>query len=142
MKIVLEILTQFKNTAPTIRVSNSVDNCEFNLKNKTNTIECNLNLQSSDTISIEFLNKDDNDDNVVELKKMFVDDIDIQHFIYDGEFFPTYNTNWYNEQTIKPPKSYKPGTEMRHNGKWILNVQLPIWKMMMDNWINDDRQTS
>ena len=131
MKVKIHINTEYKKTAPEISIS-----C------KSKKQECNFDIHNSDILQVYFLNKDDQDNNVIEIKKLYIDGINLQHFIYEGEFTPIYNQNWYNLQKTKPPSVYKPGTEMRHNGIWSLPITLPIWKMMMDNWITDDRRTT
>ena len=142
MKVKIHFNTEYKKTAPEISIRCKSKKQEYTLTKKENIIECNFDIHNSDTLQVYFLNKDDQDNNVIEIKKLYIDGIDLQHFIYEGEFTPIYNQNWYNLQITKPPSVYKPGTEMRHNGIWSLPITLPIWKMMMDNWITDDKRTT
>lgn len=142
MKVKIHINTEYKKTAPKISIGCKSKKQEYTLTKKENIIECDFDIHNSDTLQVYFLNKDDQDNNVIEIKKLYIDDIDLQHFIYEGEFTPIYNKNWYDLQKTKPPSIYKPGTEMRHNGVWSLPITLPIWKMMMDNWITDDKRTT
>ena len=142
MKISLIIFATFQKTAPNIKITTNKDSTELELKQGENLLDVNLNIESEDNISLTFLNKDDMDNNIVEIKKILIDDIDLQHFIFEGIFTPIYNNEWYNSLDIKPPKFYQPGTEMRHNGSWVLPIKTPIWKMLMERWIDDQKHVA
>ena len=139
MRLSLILKAKYKKTQPVVKISTANDSVEHKLNQDDNSIDIDLKTIENDEISIEFTNKDDNDDNVVELKKLSVDDIDLQHFIFEGTFVPVYNKEWYDSLDVKPPKEYKPGTVMRHQGVWSLPIKLPIWKMIMEQWINDEK---
>ena len=138
MKIKLNLETEYNKTAPQCRIFSLKDSETVQLE-KESVVELDFNLQNKDTLSINFFNKDGVDDNVIKINEIHIDDINIQHFIYNGTFFPEYNKNWYAEQVVKPPKFYSPCTELRHNGIWNLNITTPIWKMIMNEWVKDDR---
>ena len=104
-----------------------------------NLLEKELPIDTRDKLKIEFINKDDYDDNVIEIKELTIDGINLQHLIYKGEFRPNYNQDWFSKQEKKPPLVYCPCTELRHNGTWHLDISRPIWKMIMEEWKNDDR---
>jgi len=137
IKIVLD--TEYKNTAPICSIGSLMEEKDFVLRNKHNEICCDLSILDNDCLHLKFLNKDDADDNVVFIKKIMIDEIDLQHFIFKGSFKPIYNLDWFNKQEPKPPIVYSPCTELRHNGTWKLKIKKPIWKMMLENWMNDER---
>ena len=139
MQVKLLLDTQYNITAPICSVGSTTNEKQFTLQDKNCTIDCDLPFLPEDQLSIKFTNKDDFDDNVVFIKKIYIDGIDLQHFILKGIFTPIYNMDWYNKQTVKPPLTYNPCTELRHNGVWKLDIKKPIWKMMLDNWMNDER---
>jgi len=139
MRLSLILKAKYKKTQPVVKISTTNDFVEHKLNQDDNSIDIDLKTIENDEISIEFTNKDDNDDNVVELKKLSVDDIDLQHFIFEGTFVPVYNKEWYDSLDVKPPNVYRPGTVMRHQGVWSLPIKLPIWKMIMEQWINDEK---
>ena len=89
-------------------------------------------------IKIKIPRKPDNR-NVVVIKKIIIDDIDLQHFIYRGSFTPRYNPEWFEKQDPKPPTSYSPCTELRHTGVWKMDTHAPIWEMLMKEWLNDKK---
>ena len=138
MKINIHIDCLYKNVAPICKFS-----CTNNTITKTlsqnNNVELEFDLKPNDTLGIDFVNKDDRDDNIVEIKKIIVDGIDLQHFIYYGSFTPRYNTEWYVKQNPKPPTNVSPCTELRHNGIWKIDIRTPIWDMIMKEWLNDKR---
>ena len=138
MKIKLNLETEYNKTAPQCKIFSLKDSETVQLE-KESVVELDFNLQNKDTLSINFFNKDGVDDNVIKINEIHIDDINIQHFIYNSTFFPEYNENWYAEQVVKPPNFYSPCTELRHNGIWNLKITTPIWKMIMNEWIKDDR---
>ena len=139
MNVKFNIDTKFKTTPPHCRFFSSIDETKLIIDKNSQVIELDLNFHQNDFIGIEFLNKGDADDNIVEIKKVSIDDIDLQHFIFNGTFEPVYNIDWYNKQITKPPKVYKPGTLLRHHGIWKLDILLPILKMVLDFWVNDEK---
>lgn len=138
MKVDVHIDCLFKKTKPECVFSCGATSYKKTL-DETNVVALDFEIQKQDQIQIEFINKDEQDDNVVMIKKLLLDDIDIQHYIYHGSFEPIYNMDWYNKQVVKPPKVYRPCTELRHNGVWKIQVRTPVWKMIMEKWINDER---
>jgi hypothetical protein len=139
MKVKILLDTEYNKTAPICSVGSTTNEKQFVLQDKTCTIRCNLLFLPEDELHIKFTNKDDSDDNVILIKKIYIDGIDLQHFIFKGTFNPIYNMDWFNKQSIKPPRSYSPCTELRHNGVWRLDIKKPIWKMIMNKWIQDER---
>lgn len=139
MQVDLTLNAHYKDTAPICRVYSSITSQTFRLVQKENSICTEIQFKNEDSINIEFINKDGNDDNTIEIIKIKLDEIDLQHFIYKGSFCPIYNSEWFEKQNPKPPLVYSPCTDLRHNGTWSLNISLPIWKMIMNKWIADER---
>jgi len=140
MQIELVLEAEFHNTPPICNIRSKYGAATFTLlEEKNNLVKSDFDLQEDDFIEIEFHNKDDHDDNVIKIKKLKIDSIDLQHFIFNGIFTPIYNNEWYEKQNPKPPATYSPCTELRHKGTWKINIKLPIWKFMMEKWIKDER---
>lgn len=129
----------YKNTAPCIRISSAKSSHVETLTQEKHTVDCDLDFNSVDTIKIEFLNKDDYDDNVVNIDKIELDGINLQHFILEGVYEPIYNQDWFDSQEVKPPLKFCPGTEMRHLGTWSYTITSPVWKHLMNCWLKDER---
>ena len=138
MKIEINLNCNFDRTPP-ICVFRSKHNSREQILQKTNVVELDFAIEPQDFLSIHFINKDDRDDNVVIIKKILVDNIDLQHFLLKGKFTPEYNMDWYNNQDPKPPSVYAPCTELRHGGVWEIQLKTPIWKMIMEEWLNDKK---
>ena len=139
MKTEIKFSAFYKDRKPCIDVETSIDGRkDIILDSSEKTIALDINYKNIDNLKIKFKNKCDNENNSIKIISLKLDDIDMQHFIYQGKFYPEYNKNWYDQQTNKPPLFYKPGTEMRHNGVWILETKTPIWKMVMDQWLTDE----
>ena len=139
MQINLTLESTFKNTAPICNILTNKESVQMICNKKTNKFEIDLAMEKTDKFRIEFINKDGHDDNVVDIKELSIDGINLQHFIYKGEYRPEYNQHWFDRQEIKPPEVYCPGTELRHNGTWHMDISQPIWKMIMEGWLDDDR---
>lgn len=138
MKIKIFFKSQFKKVVPEVEISTKYNIYKTLLDNDT-IFEKEFNLQQKDTLKINFLNKDGVDDNIIFIESIEIDEINLQHYIYDGIFYPEYDQNWLAQQTQTPPTFYKPCTELRLKGTWHLNIQLPVWKMIMEKWLNDNR---
>ena len=137
MKVKIIFRSQYKRTKPICKIFSH--NTSYELAIDNDMFEEDFDLQQNDAVNIEFMNKDGVDDNVVFIDEIHIDDINIQHYIYDGEFFPEYDNEWLQKQNTVPPMSYKPCTELRLKGVWKLSIITPIWKMMMEKWLNDKK---
>jgi hypothetical protein len=138
MKILIEFEPHFVNCAPMVKVYTSRDCCQMQVATST-PYEIELVCDPEDNLNIEFTNKSDIEDNWLELKKIELDNINLQNFIFNGKFWPRYNANWLEQQDPKPPTFYCPGTHMRHEGVWQLPIKLPIYRTVLDFWIDDER---
>lgn len=138
MKIEINLDCSFDKTPPICIFGSKHNSIEQTLQ-RTNNVVFDFDIEAEDFLSIDFINKDDMDDNVVYIKKVLVDSIDLQHFLLNGTFTPRYNMDWFAEQNPKPPLVYVPCTELRHGGVWQINLTTPIWKMIMEEWLNDKK---
>lgn len=100
------------------------------------SIDLDVDFAPVDQLNIKFLDKvhitDSKQDTFVELKSIAIDDIDLQHFLFAGKFYPCYDENFYKD--FSPPDYYQPGTVMYHNGTFELDIKTPIWKFLMDSY--------
>ena len=138
MKIDIKLRSDYRNTKPICKIYSKKNTYQIAVENEQ-IFTRDFDIDERDTLNIEFTNKDGVDDNVVYIDQVSVDDINLQHFIYEGEFFPEYAPDWLKEQKELPPSSYKPCTELRLKGTWKLQFKTPIWKMMMEKWLQDER---
>ena len=138
MKIEIKFRSIFKKIKPICRIYTKNDSHTIEI-DKQQTFIGQFDIAHKDTLNIEFTNKDGVDDNVVHIDELHIDEINLQHCIYEGEFFPEYDSKWLEQQTTAPPESYKPCTELRLKGIWKFSIITPIWKMIMEKWLNDKR---
>lgn len=112
------------------------DNMQFvwECKDGDFTIETTLALYPVDTIYIKFDEKIHNpiEDTWCEILEIEIDDINMQHFIFNGRQYPRYDADFY--ESFSPPDYYQPGTRFYHNGVFEFPVKLPIWKYMMEQY--------
>ena len=131
MKVDVKLKATFDKVAPIVVFSTNLSKHTEKLELGEKTYSCDLDFSDKDEFKIEFLNKDDRDDNVVELTQLVIDHVDLEHYIYQGTFTPVYNEKWVESLENKPPSYYRPGTMMRHKGIWSIYVDNPVWKTMM-----------
>ena len=138
IQVKIQFVGTYTHTKPLCKVSSKKNSFDVNVE-KNQTFEEMFDFDNEDYLHIEFVNKDGIDDNVVEIKSIEIDNIDLQHYIYQGIFYPQYDPNWLQMQKDIPPKFYKPCTQLRLNGVWKFSIITPIWKMIMNKWLNDNR---
>lgn len=138
MKVNIALESHYTNCIPKVNIGTSLDCEQIEVKDSAvYTLE--LPSASSDMLWVEFVNKCDADDNWIEIKKIELDDINLEHFIFNGRFYPRYNPDWFAKQATQPPEFYCPGTQIRLGGQWQLPIKIPVYKTVLDFWINDER---
>jgi hypothetical protein len=138
MKVELEFQGSIAGGEPKLKIysrhSYSTD-C-FLIKNGLFSISIDIDFAPVDQLKIQFFDKihipNSDKDTFVELKKISIDDINLQHFLFTGKFYPLYDENFYRD--FNPPDCYQPGSTMYHNGTFELDIKTPIWKFLMDSY--------
>ncbi len=75
-------------------------------------------------------------DQLLHIKSMEIDEIDIGSLVYDGVYKPNYPEPWASQQTEagnKLPESYKNVTQMGHNGTWTFTFESPFYMWLLEN---------
>lgn len=75
-------------------------------------------------------------DQLLHIKGMEIDEIDIGSLVYEGVYFPKYEAKWISQQRdagIDLPKSYKNVTNMGHDGEWKLTFSSPFYQWLLEN---------
>ena len=138
MKVELEFVGSVAGGAPKISVYSRHQNPaeHFLVVDGTLSIVVDIDFAPIDQLCIRFFDKvhipDSTKDTFIELKKISIDDINLQHFLFKGKFYPCYDKNFYCD--FSPPDYYQPGSTMYHNGVFELDVKTPIWKFLMDSY--------
>jgi len=75
-------------------------------------------------------------DQLLHIKNIEIDEIDIGSLVYEGVYIPEYPEPWATQQRdagIELPKSFKNVTNMGHNGSWSLQFESPFYMWLLEN---------
>ena len=75
-------------------------------------------------------------DQLLHIKSIEIDDIDIGSLVYEGIYKPEYPEPWASQQANagnKLPITLKNVTEMGHNGTWTFGFSSPFYMWLLEN---------
>ena len=75
-------------------------------------------------------------DQLLNVKYVEIDEINIGSLIYEGVYTPEYPQPWATQQHNKGvtlPKSFKNVTQMGHNGVWAFKFTSPFYMWLLEN---------
>ena len=75
-------------------------------------------------------------DQLLHIKSIEIDDIDIGNLVYEGVYKPEYPEQWATQQQEagnKLPETLKNVTQMGHNGTWTLSFTSPFYMWLLEN---------
>ena len=75
-------------------------------------------------------------DQMLHIKSIEIDEIDIGSLVYEGVYTPQYPEPWHTQQVSAgntPEKSFKNVTAMGHNGTWTLAFESPFYMWLLEN---------
>ena len=75
-------------------------------------------------------------DQLLHIKSIEIDEIDIGVLVYEGVYTPKYPEPWASQQReagTELPESFKNVTSMGHNGKWKFKFQSPFYMWLLEN---------
>ena len=75
-------------------------------------------------------------DQLLHVKSIEIDEIDIGGLVYEGVYKPDYPEPWATQQTKagnKLPKTVKNVTQMGHNGTWTFSFASPFYMWLLEN---------
>ncbi len=75
-------------------------------------------------------------DQLLHIKSIEIDEIDLGSLIYNGVYKPNYPEPWASQQAEagnKLPESYKNVTQMGHNGTWTFTFESPFYMWLLEN---------
>ena len=75
-------------------------------------------------------------DQLLHIKSVEIDEIDIGSLIYEGVYKPKYPKQWAIQQTEagnKLPETLKNVTKMGHNGTWTFTFESPFYIWLLEN---------
>jgi len=75
-------------------------------------------------------------DQLLHIKSIEIDDIDIGALVYEGVYTPKYPEPWASQQRSignALPESFKNVTTIGHNGRWELGFTSPFYMWLLEN---------
>ncbi len=75
-------------------------------------------------------------DQMLHIKHIEIDEIDIGALVYEGVYTPEYQEPWASQQReagTDLKESFKNVTQMGHNGEWRLTFSSPFYMWLLDN---------
>jgi len=75
-------------------------------------------------------------DQLLHIKSIEIDGIDIGSLVYEGVYRPNYPEPWATQQResgIDLPETYKNVTRMGHNGTWTFKYSSPFYMWLLEN---------
>ena len=75
-------------------------------------------------------------DQLLHIKYIEIDDIDIGSLVYEGVYKPEYPEQWATQQAKagnKLPETFKNVTKMGHNGTWTFTFSSPFYMWLLEN---------
>ena len=75
-------------------------------------------------------------DQLLHIKSIEIDEIDIGALVYNGVYTPEYPEPWATQQkeaNVDLPESYKNVTALGHNGNWNFKFQSPFYMWLLEN---------
>ena len=75
-------------------------------------------------------------DQLLHIKSIEIDEIDIGALVYEGVYTPKYPEPWATQQKQAGntlPQSFKNVTNIGHNGRWELGFTSPFYMWLLEN---------
>ena len=75
-------------------------------------------------------------DQILHIKSIEIDEIDIGSLVYEGVYEPKYAEPWFTqikEAGREPPKTFKNCTGLGHNGTWTFTFGSPFYMWLLEN---------
>jgi hypothetical protein len=75
-------------------------------------------------------------DQLLHIKSIEIDEIDIGALVYEGVYTPSYSEPWASQQKQAGnilPESFKNVTTIGHNGRWELGFASPFYMWLLEN---------
>ena len=75
-------------------------------------------------------------DQLLHIKSMEIDEIDLGALVYEGVYTPEYPEPWATQQrtaNVELPESFKNVTQMGHDGEWKFTFSSPFYMWLLEN---------
>ena len=105
--------------------------CESDKSHNLSLIRTNKNVKETIVENNKIIK-----DQLLNIKYIEIDEINIGSLIYEGVYTPEYPQPWATQQHNKGvtlPKSFKNVTQMGHNGVWAFKFTSPFYMWLLEN---------
>ena len=152
LKFVLELYSEFFKNPPKVEILVNDNSKQTKLitgtKAKPDVIEFEHEFNEGEKIELKLsrTNKTSKDtifkdgkilgDQLLHIKTIVIDDIEIGALVFEGVYTPEYPEPWATQQAEagkKLPKSFTNCTILGHNGTWTLTAQSPLYMWLLEN---------
>ena len=75
-------------------------------------------------------------DQLLHIKSIDIDEIDLGTLVYEGVYNPQYPEPWASQQRqagVELPESFKNVASMGHDGKWTFKFESPFYMWLLEN---------
>ena len=75
-------------------------------------------------------------DQILHIKTLSIDDIDVEPIILEADFTPFYDGKWYKQELAEgrtPPKKIKQIRDLGYNGVWDFHFRTPFYQWLLEN---------
>ena len=100
--------------------------------NENETYKLILDRQGKDISQTIMENGEIKKDQMLHIKSIEIDDINIGALVYEGVYKPTYPEPWASEQKDLP-ETLKNVTQLGHNGTWTMSFTSPFYMWLLEN---------
>ena len=108
-----------------------VHDCESDKSHNLSLIRTNKNVKETIVENNKIVK-----DQLLNIKYIEIDEINIGSLIYEGVYTPEYPQPWATQQHNKGvtlPKSFKNVTKLGHNGIWAFTFTSPFYMWLLEN---------
>lgn len=152
LKFVLELYSEYWKNPPIVEIYiNDVSKYKSMIKGTKDkpdiiSFEHHFNEGEKWTLVIDRYNKTEKETNFVNgkilndqllhIKNINIDDIDIGSLVFKGLYTPNYPKRWAIQQKqagIELPKTLKNVTIIGHNGRWVFEAESPFYMWLLEN---------
>ena len=152
LKFVIELYSDYWKNPPIAEVYINQDSKYKNFIKGTKdnpdviSFDCAINEGEECNLLIDRYNKTEKEtnfaggkilnDQILHIKSIEIDEIDIGALVYEGVYKPVYPPRWAQQQKKAGkdlPKSFKNVTAMGHNGTWTFKFASPFYMWLLEN---------
>lgn len=132
--IEIDLIPEYHHTPPTIMIG--VDSvAEPQQITQPTHLTFDLELEpGAHSLIIDYVGKTNRDtvpgqglDQTILIDCISFNGIQLDRFVWESTYTPTYPEPWFSQQTVKPPTTHQGSAKLGWNGRWQLNFNAPAF---------------